>query len=192
MRSLLLLPLLAAFGTGAAAAEDAVAARQRLAAERSAIETRYRAEEAACRERFAVTPCIEQARAQRREALAKVREQELRWDDQDRRQRADLRERAIAGKRAEAAARAASGASAPAPAKAAPRPPLVASAPAHVAAPAPRAPLDGGPQAANERVLKAQQRQAQAAARAERIRQREAERAKQGKKAAPLPEPAKP
>lgn len=192
MRSLLLLPLLAAFTAGAATAEDATAARQRLAAERSAIETRYRTEEATCRERFAVTPCIEQAKAQRREALTKVREQELRWDDLDRKQRAETRQRAIAGKRAEAAARAASAASAPVAGRAAPRAPLVASAPAPVATPASRPPLDGGPQAAAERALKAQQRHKDAAARAERIRQREAERAKGGKKAAPLPEPPKP
>ncbi len=177
-----------AAATPLSGAADSAAERKRLAAERASIEARFRGDEAACRERFVVTPCVEEAKASRRLALAKVRDQELVLDDADRKLRAQNRRRDIADKRAHSAAQAASAASAAKPASASPsaRQALAAPAPASAEAPASRPALDGAA-AASRRADKAAQRQEQARLRQQRIEQREREHQKKGRKAAPLP-----
>jgi colicin import membrane protein len=80
-------------------------ARQRLAAERAALQQRFAAEERACADRFAVTACIDEVRTRQRAALAPLREQELRIDEVERQRRADERRAAVAQKQAELARR---------------------------------------------------------------------------------------
>jgi colicin import membrane protein len=80
-------------------------ARQRLVAERAALQQRFAAEERACADRFAVTACIDEVRSRQRAALAPLREQELRIDEVERQRRADERRAAVAQKQAELARR---------------------------------------------------------------------------------------
>lgn len=61
--------------------------RARIAAERSQLEQRSAAEDAACHDRFAVNSCRESVGKHRREALADLRRQELLLNDQERRAR---------------------------------------------------------------------------------------------------------
>jgi colicin import membrane protein len=157
------------------------AERQRIAAARSSVEARFAAEEAACRQRFIVTPCVDDVRVRKREALDGLRYQELRLDDAERRRRAAERLQAIEARQAAAAARP------PAPVVAAPAPrPSAAVA----AAPRPPRPASDGAQAeAAARRAAAEKRREAAAADQARIAEREAKRAPQQRKSAPLPTP---
>ena len=67
--------------------------RERIAAGavRASALRRFEAAEAACSQRFAVTPCVAGVRERRRAALAAWREQELRLDEAERRERARRR-----------------------------------------------------------------------------------------------------
>jgi colicin import membrane protein len=87
-RVFVLLALLPAF-TGAQVDE-----RERLGVDRRALDQRFATEEQACQSRFAVTPCVDDVRLRRRLALAPLRERELQLDDEQRRQRASVREAA--------------------------------------------------------------------------------------------------
>ncbi|GAB1389345.1 MAG: hypothetical protein AMXMBFR78_05200 [Rubrivivax sp.] len=78
----------AAAASGSASADAAAPPRQRLAEEKAAVEARYEREAAACGQRFAVNDCLDQARRQRRQALAALRAQEQALDAQQRQQRA--------------------------------------------------------------------------------------------------------
>jgi colicin import membrane protein len=73
--------------------------REALAAERALITQRFDAEEAACRQQFAVTGCVADVRASRRDALAPVRERELQLEDQERQARVAQRALDLAAKR---------------------------------------------------------------------------------------------
>ena len=189
----LLTALLTLVWCGPAMAADT--ARASIAAEKAAADARYRAAEAACGERFVVTPCVDAATAQRRKELAALREQELAIDDAERKQRAALRRSEVAGKQGRLAA---SAASAPPPAAkaSAARPAAPASAPPRAAPPASAA-LDGGPAQAAERAANTAKRQREAQATRERIKAREVKRAEEAKasaaaqkKSAPLPVPS--
>jgi colicin import membrane protein len=209
--SLRLVPLVAALlcalPTAVLAAPDTAAAqeRQRLAAERQAVEARFAAEDADCRQRFMVTDCVDDVRQRRRDALAGLREQELALEDAERRARVAERQRAVARKSAEAASRPASGPisapiAAPTPFPLSPlpdlRPPVASSsAPAASAAIAADPVRRNGPdpEAARDaarRASAAEQRRQDAEAERARIAAREAERAARGKPVAPLPLPA--
>lgn len=93
--------------------------RDRIARERADVQATFAKQEADCQTRFVVTPCVDAARKAEREALARLRRQEVLLDEQARRQRAAERTAAIrssvsadeARRREEAAA--ASGAAAP-------------------------------------------------------------------------------
>ena len=127
--------------------------RQRIGRERAAVTSRYQKAEAECRQRFVVTPCIDEAKAQQRKALAGLRERELVIDDADRKRRAATRSADIAEKREQAVARAVEGTAASAPARAgAPRAAMVAPSPPHAAS-APREAMDGGPSQAAARAV---------------------------------------
>ncbi len=83
---------------GVAAAIDAVdpaVERARIATERAEAGRVFDERVAACRERFAVTDCVDEARRERREALTRLRRQESILDEADRRQRAAQRMEAI-------------------------------------------------------------------------------------------------
>lgn len=182
------LPLLACAAQAAPASSDldARAERTRIAGERAAAESRYAAEEARCRTRFVVTSCVDEAKAQRREVLDRLRHQELVLDEQERRRRAAARLDAIEAKQREAALRP------PLPAQPAPVIREAASAPARM----PQTPsaLDRA-QRAREEAARAQRRaqaaedlRRQAAEDRARIAEREAERlAKDKKPSTPLP-----
>ena len=169
----------------AVASEDE---RARIAAERRAQIAAFDAQERDCASRFRVTACIDEVRARRREALAPLRQQVLRLDENDRLRRAQERRAAIAAKQAAAAA--------PPPPSAAPqarlRKPLrPASTPAHEPAPN-KAALQGQPARAIEaqqRRREALRRQQEAQATQARIEQRQAQRKGAGRKSDPLPLP---
>jgi hypothetical protein len=182
----------------AAAAQDGADERTRIDAERRQVEARYAVEEAACRQRFFVTSCVDDAKARRREALDVLRQQELALDEAERRRRADERLRAVEARRAEVAARA--------PAASQPEPvarfaPLdAASAPAASAAAAAPASSSrtrdaSASEEAARRAAASERRRAEAAALQARILEREAARASASQRSAPLPprpEPARP
>jgi hypothetical protein len=161
--------------------------RARLAQERRALDVRFANEERACAERFRVTACVEDVRLRRREALAPVRERELKLDEAERLSRATQRRKAVAAKQAAAAS---------SPASAAPPPPApqlrVRPAPAASPPSAGRPSVGGTERAAQaeQRVQQAQQRREQALAAQQRIQQRLAERDASAHKSAPLPPPA--
>jgi colicin import membrane protein len=177
--------------SGAASADPE---RRRLAEQKAAVEARFRASEAECRQRFVVVACVDEAKAQRRKELAVLREQELVIDDADRKQRAAARRADIAEKQAQAAQRAASSALPAAPKASAPRAPMSAPGATREPAATAPAPLDGGPAQAAQRAQKTNARQQEAELRRQRIAAREASKAAQqkanpsaAKKAAALP-----
>lgn len=82
--------------SSAVLAQSGLAAeRQRLADESVEVETRFRTQEAACQQRFAVTDCVNLAKQARRDALAPLRRQSAALDDAQRKQRAAERRAAI-------------------------------------------------------------------------------------------------
>ena len=192
MKSILVVVLLAGLPLLVAAQADE---RTRLTAERRILSERFDAEQRACADRFAVTACVEETRARRREALAPLRERELRLDEAERRQRATERRAAIASKVAAAASRpaeaAASAASSAAPVVRLRAPPSAASG--VVRTPRPKADEAGRAAVAaqaEQRVREAQSRQQDLQAAQQRIQRRLAERAAGGRAAEPLPVPA--
>jgi colicin import membrane protein len=80
----------AAFAPGAAADQTALE-RARIRDERAQAQRLYEERERTCHERFAVTGCLNAARAQRREALERLRHEELVLDNAERKQRAAAR-----------------------------------------------------------------------------------------------------
>jgi colicin import membrane protein len=96
--SLLFLPA-ALLVAGAWAQEpDAAAERARIRAERDQAEAGFVAQEKACRARFAVNDCVNDARKRMRDTLADLRRQEITLNDAERKRRAaerlkDIQER---------------------------------------------------------------------------------------------------
>lgn len=179
---------------GAAAADtpaDEVQRRERLAAERVAVQARYDTAVRECEKAFAVTGCMNRAKSERRSALDRIAREELSLDDAQRRRRADERRQRIAQKQQAAASRAA--ASAPdlrlrAPRQAAP----AASAPRPSRRAEPRTPEAAAAEAAEakRRSEQAQKRRERAASHEQAVRERnEKERASGKTPAAPLPVP---
>ena len=170
-------------GSGAQA-QDAATERRRIDAERRQIEARFSAEDAACRQRFEVTSCVDEVKARRREALAGLRQQELLLADAERRKRAAARMQAIEVKRIEAESRP------PAPPQ--PAPVLRRPLPPSAAAAASREARHQDAQeavAAAQRASAAATRRAAAAEDRSRIAERESQRASEARKSAPLPVP---
>jgi colicin import membrane protein len=60
------------------------AERSRIASERVRLETGYKAEDAACYQRFAVNYCLDEVNARRRETMGDLRRQEILLNEQDR------------------------------------------------------------------------------------------------------------
>jgi colicin import membrane protein len=81
-----------------AAPVDQEAERARIKQERAQAEARFKEQEQACLTRFLVTPCTDEAKRVRREALASLRQQENLLDDEHRKQRAADRAQALADK----------------------------------------------------------------------------------------------
>jgi colicin import membrane protein len=165
--------------------------RERLGAERTAAQARYDAAVRECEGAFAITGCVERARAERRVAFDRITKEEAMLDDAQRRRRAEERRQRIAQKQQAAAARAA--ASAPNMRLRAPRqvaPPASAPRPSHRAEPRSPAAEAAEAAAAKQRAAQAQRRRERAAAHEEAVRLRnEKERAEGKPPAAPLPVP---
>jgi colicin import membrane protein len=179
----LLLPLLPQLGFAGSPERAAIAA------ERAAVQQRFVAEERDCQGRFAVNACVEDARQRRREALAQLRERELKLDQAERQRRAAERREAVAAKQAAARARPPTAAASAAPPQLRVREPLL---PASGAARPSRSGPDRNEQAAAaaERARASEARRQDIQAAQERVKRREAERAARGKDNAPLPLPA--
>jgi hypothetical protein len=163
----------------------------RIVAERTAADARLAAQERECGTRFIVAACVEDARAEHRATLARLRQQQLQIDEGRRREAAAARRKAIA-ERAEAQQARASEAPPEAPrvrVRRAPEPAPVVRPP-EVALPRPVAGGASGADRAtieqrNEAKFDARARAAQA--HREEVERRNAQRAAQGKVAAPLP-----
>jgi colicin import membrane protein len=171
---------------------DEVQRRERLGTERAAAQARYEAAVRECERAFAVTGCVERARAERRVTFDRITKEEAMLDDAQRRRRAEERRQRIAQKQQEAAARAA--ASAPDMRSRQPRqiaPPASAPRASHRAEPRSREAAAAEAAAAKQRAAQAQRRRERAAAHEEAVRQRnEKERAEGKPPAAPLPVPS--
>jgi hypothetical protein len=63
------------------------AERERIAKQRQVAEVQYAQREAECKRRFVVTSCIDQARADRRQSLDNLHQQEIALDEVERQQR---------------------------------------------------------------------------------------------------------
>ncbi len=102
LRSSLAVFLVLAFGAGVAVAQTAVPEvapsaraplknyqpeRDRIAAERRAVEARFQQEEAACYQRFAVDNCLRDSRARRRAQTDDLKRQEAAINDIERKRR---------------------------------------------------------------------------------------------------------
>lgn len=179
--------VLAAASPIAQAAVDVPAERSRIRTERAEAQRRYQDRARECRTQFAVNRCLDAARAERSDVLERLRHEELLIDDTERRERAAARLERIRAKQEKAAAEPPA-ASAPVVVRereaAASRP---AAAPRAPKAPRARPASDAAREAAQRADFEARQRAA-AAHRAE-VERRNAERAKRGKPAAPLPTP---
>jgi len=81
-------PIDASPGMVAPAAVDSEGEHRRIQAERAREDARYQLEESACYARFAVSDCLRKARAQRRQVLDKLRQQELVLNDAERKRKA--------------------------------------------------------------------------------------------------------
>jgi len=168
----------------AAADADAVE-RERITAERRAVEARFDAARRDCEARFVVTDCLAAARAQRREALAPLQQQLHMLDDARRRQRAVERLEAIRARESAAAARPALEAPAPAASTAAPAQP-----PARRAARTGAPPASAAQQQAQDRAAQQGRRLQQAREHEEAVKARNARRDAHRPPAAGLPVPA--
>jgi hypothetical protein len=166
--------------------------RSRITRERGEATQRFQQRQRDCEQRFAVTACVDEARAEHRQALLRLRGQESVLDEAERKRRAAQRMEAIRDKVSAEAARDAS----PRPARTAPA--MTVSAPRQKAAAPPAAPrpasaASGPARSAQEARSRErfEERQREAKAHRDAAAQRQAERAKPGKAAvAPLPDPA--
>ena len=79
--------------------------RARIARERAAAQTRYDERERECRTRFIVTSCLDEAKAERRQAIDGLRARQVLVDEARRHERANERRGEIADKAAEDARR---------------------------------------------------------------------------------------
>ncbi|WP_280155621.1 hypothetical protein [Piscinibacter sp. XHJ-5] len=168
------------------------AERDRIAAERAGVEATFGERERACRERFVVTSCLEDARRDRRQALENLRQQQVILDEAQRKQRAAQRMDDI---RAKVSGEEAQRRKAPVHERGRPpkRPDDGASREPHrpAASPASAAlPASAARAAASARIGEYEKRKTEAREHREAVQRRNAEKAAQGKvPAAPLPVP---
>jgi len=173
----------------APAQADDAAERARIARERAEAQARFEQRQRECAQRFAVTHCVEEARAEHRQALLQLRQQEGVLDEAQRKQRAAARLAAIEEKRRAERERAALPRAerqpAPLELKPPPRQPAASARPASVPASDPDAAVREQRKRAR---FEARQRDAQV--HREEAERRSAERESKGKAGAPLPDPA--
>ncbi len=177
--------LCAALSCALSAFAAADAERDRITAERVAADARLAAQERECETRFLVAPCLEAARQQHRSTSARLRQQQLELDEARRHEAAAARRKAIADK-VEAQQPRASEAPPGPPRVRVRRAPEPAAAPHSAGGPVPRPPaLSASAVQHNEAKFEGRAQAAQA--RREAVERRNAQRAAQGKVAAPLP-----
>ena len=82
---------LLALALNTAAAQDDAAARKSINQQRLSVEAGFVDQERACQGRFAITACVDEARRERRNALAELRRQASSLDEAQRKQRAERR-----------------------------------------------------------------------------------------------------
>jgi len=168
------------------------AERDRIAAERARAEAAFAVRERECHARFVVTSCLDAARRDRRQALERLRQQQVVLDEAERKQRAAKRMETIRSavsdeesRRRAAEARAHRKAERPfQPAPSSVPPPMPAE-PASTPAAASR----GASPAPSQRAAEYDRRQAAAKQHREAVQRRNAEGAARGKTAKPLPLP---
>ncbi|WP_046111471.1 hypothetical protein [Aquincola tertiaricarbonis] len=172
---------LMALAAGAATAQGVGEQRARIEREQAAAEARYAEREAVCLQQFIVTACVNEAKAERRAVLERLRNERLALDEQQRKQRAANRladvekrrqERAQAER--EAAGRVAERASSPAARASVPAVPL--PPPAAASAVTPRSAPDRSGERARAAERAAQQAQRASAAQEHRRRVEERNR----------------
>jgi hypothetical protein len=89
----------------AASAAQASEERAQIAKERAAVEARFVSRERECRQRFIVTSCLDEAKAEQRQALDRLRARQLVIDEARRHERSEERKAELADKAAEDARR---------------------------------------------------------------------------------------
>ena len=161
--------------------------RERIAAEREAVNARFAEQARACQEKFVITACIEAARKEQRQTLTRLHRAEIVLDEAERRETAVRRRLALQERAAAQAARA----SEP---TAEARRPVTRNAPAPnpLAALPPRRPASSAAEQRaveqrNEASFDARTRAAQA--HRDTVARRNAQRATEGKVGTPLPVP---
>jgi colicin import membrane protein len=199
----------AASAAAATPAQRDAEERRQITEERAAAEAKFAGRERDCSQRFIVTSCLDEAKAERRQALDKLRERQIVLDEARRQERSETRQAELQEKAAEDArresARAGHAAASSASASAHGRP--LEAHPSASAAPG-SAPHDrphpsgivGTPRPQESATLREQHeeasraaydaRQAEAAEHRQQALQRSAERAAEKPPAAPLPIPA--
>ncbi len=188
-RALVVLAALSALLTaGMPAHADDRAPRERIARERADADARFEQRRKACSERFAVTSCVDEARAEHRQALQQLRGEEAVLDAAQRRERAAARLAGIEQKqRAER-----EHSVAPRPVRerkvSEPKPPRSASG-APRAAPMAASAADRSAEEARSR-QRFEARQREARQHREQAEQRQAQREQNGATHQPLPDPA--
>ncbi len=161
--------------------------RARIADERAAANARLVAQERECATRFLVAPCLEEARQAHRDQTAKLRREQLQFDEAQRREAVEARRKVIAERVEAQQARASDAASAPPAVRVRRAAELPPAAPVR-SPPVARTPAISASQAQlNVEKFEARARDAQA--RRDEVARRHAERAAKGKVAAPLPLP---
>lgn len=168
---------------------DEAAERARISRERAEAQARFEQRQRECAQRFAVTPCVEEARAEHRQTMIQLRRQEGVLDEAQRKQRAAARLAAIEEKRQAEAERSASPRSAPRPATPMQvRPPRAPASAARAASAPASSPSTALREQRKRSEFEARQREAQA--HREASQRRRAEREAAGKDTTPLPDPA--
>ena len=187
-------------------AQTETSQRERIARERAEVEAMSARQERECRDRFAVTACVEDARRTRRNDLAELRRQTNALDEAQRKQRAERRRQTIRDNQAQEEAQAKALAQKPArePRTLPVQRPLATTAetgktPRANSAKTPQArwqaPL-GTPTPSSARANEAknrasfEERQREAQAHRDEVTRRNEAQASQRKPAAPLPSPA--
>lgn len=180
---------------GASAAVQADPEHDRISSERSAANANLKEQERACGDQFVVAPCLEAARKDNRTMLTRLRREELQLDEAARHAAADARRKEIAEK-AEAQQARASDARPEQPEVRVARPPRATPVPAI----RPFEPPSGGPpglgasgadraEAEQRNIEKFEAKTREAQAHRDAVALRNAQRAAEGKIAAPLPVP---
>ncbi len=186
-----LLPICGLLAGGSVLADDRQE-RTRIARERDEATLRFQQRQRECEQRFAVTACVDEARAEHRQALLRLRGQESVLDEAERKRRAAQRMAAIREKVSAEAARDASPRPVrPAPAMnvVTPRAKPVAASAASRPASAASAPDRSAQEARSRERFEKRQREAQA--HRDEAARRQADRARGAKAVVPpLPDPA--